>query len=204
MKTVDTRGKSCPAPLIATRKALKESAAGEELEIITDNRTAFSNISRYLRENGIRFSFVYNNDQWTIIINEGNQNKDPRSSDEYCSIEIPHFEKGNFIVTFTSDTTGEGSEELGKLLTINFVKALKELDHLPSKILFYNGGVKLCTKDSPVFSDLKMIEEMGVQLLVCGTCIDFYSLNGQMGVGTVSNMFEIVGSMASSANIIKP
>jgi len=99
---------------------------------------------------------------------------------------------------------GEGDEELGHLLMANFIKALKDLDELPSKMVFYNNGVKLATKSSPVIEHLRDLEKMGVELMLCATCISHYSLESVVGAGTVSNMYTITEVMASAGNIIKP
>ena len=99
---------------------------------------------------------------------------------------------------------GDGNDELGHLLMGNFIKAIKDLDTLPAKMVFYNKGVTLGTEDSPVIDHLKEIEKMGVALLLCGTCIKFYSLEEKIKIGTVSNMFEIAQVMAKAGNIVKP
>ena len=72
-------------------------------------------------------------------------------AEAYCAAEIPHFSQGDFIIVFNSDKMGEGDEELGRLLMTNFIKAIKDLDVLPDKMIFYNNGVKLGSIDSPVF-----------------------------------------------------
>jgi selenium metabolism protein YedF len=99
---------------------------------------------------------------------------------------------------------GEGDEDLGRLLTGNFIKALKDLDHLPAKIVFYNKGVMLGRVGSPYESDLSELEKMGVTLLFCATCIDHYTIRDQVRIGHFSNMFEIAQTMASASHVIKP
>jgi TusA-related sulfurtransferase len=56
MKTVDTRGLTCPAPLIKTRQGLNEAAPGEDVQVIIDNPTSLSNVKRYLSDNRLEFS----------------------------------------------------------------------------------------------------------------------------------------------------
>jgi selenium metabolism protein YedF len=99
---------------------------------------------------------------------------------------------------------GEGDDELGLLLMSNFVKAIKDLDSLPQKIVFYNRGVTLAAIDSTVVSDLTDIERMGVELLLCSTCISHLNLEAKIGVGTASNIFTIAEVMVSAGKIIKP
>jgi selenium metabolism protein YedF len=99
---------------------------------------------------------------------------------------------------------GEGDEQLGLLLMTTFINAMKDLDELPQKLLFYNNGVKLVTNDSPVIETLRDLEKMGVELMLCGTCVNHYSLASVVAAGTISNMYTMAGIMASSAKVIKP
>ena len=55
MRIVDTKGQLCPAPLIAAKKALKETTAGESFMLLTDNQTSFDNLSRFLKDNNADF-----------------------------------------------------------------------------------------------------------------------------------------------------
>ena len=99
---------------------------------------------------------------------------------------------------------GEGDSELGSLLIVNFIKAVKDLEILPGKIVFYNSGVRLGSIDSPVIAHLEEIEKMGVKMLFCATCAKYYSLEEKIRIGVLSNMFEIAQVMSSASSIIKP
>ncbi len=50
-KTVDARGKSCPEPVVLTRKAL-DSYPGQEVEVIIDSPVARENVTRMARKQG--------------------------------------------------------------------------------------------------------------------------------------------------------
>jgi len=204
MRIVDTKGQMCPAPLIAAKKALKETAVGESFMVLTDNMTSFNNLSRFLRDNRTEFIFEESKGVWTITITKNQSELINPNAEEYCTSSISHFQKGNFVVVISSDKMGEGAEELGHLLILTFIRALKDLDKLPQKIVFYNSGVKLITKSSPVIEDLRDLEKMGVELLICGTCLNFYCLETVLGAGTVSNMYSIAEVMATSDKILKP
>ena len=86
----------------------------------------------------------------------------------------------------------------------NFIKALKDLDKLPQKMVVYNKGVTLVTYNSPVIEHLIDLEKMGVELLLCSTCINHYKLESVVGAGTLSNLYAITGVMASAGNIVRP
>jgi selenium metabolism protein YedF len=204
MRIVDTKGQLCPAPLIAAKKALKESAEGESFVVLTDNLTSFNNLSRFLKDNKTEFASEEAEGAWTITVTKKQSELIRRDAEEYCTPSNSHFEKGNFVVAVSSDKMGEGDEKLGHLLILTFIRALKDLDKLPEKIMFYNSGVKLITNSSPVIEDLRDLEKMGVELLICGTCLNFYCLETVLGAGTVSNMYTIAEAMAESGKIIKP
>jgi len=150
MRIVDTKGQICPAPLIATKKALKETAVGESFIVITDNRTSFNNVSRFLNDNNADFQVSDTGGVWTLTITKTTGDVTPSKVEEYCNSSISHFLKGDFIIVVASDKMGEGDDDLGHLLMNNFIKSLKDLDKLPQKMVFYNNGVKLVTNGSPV------------------------------------------------------
>lgn len=204
MKIIDTKGQICPAPLIAAKKALRESAAGESFIIITDNKTSFDNLCRFLKDNKAGIKITESGDTWSLTVTKSVNDLVQPDAEKYCNSTIPHFQQGNYIVVISSDKMGEGDDELGHLLMINYIKALKDLDELPKKIVFYNSGVKLATKSSPAIDHLRDFEKMGVELLLCATCINYYCLETVVGAGLVSNMYTIAQTMASADKIIKP
>lgn len=204
MHTVDTKGLACPAPIIATKRALREAGEGETIVVLTDNQTSLNNLTRFLKDNKARFSVEGTNSEWTVTITGRNSDVELTDAEEYCAVDIPHFSMGDFVIAFTSDKMGEGTEELGRLLMVNFIKAIKDLDKLPSKMVFYNKGVELGRNDSPVVEHLRDLEQMGVKLYFCATCTKYYSLEEKISLGTLSNMYEIVQIMASSGNVVKP
>lgn len=104
----------------------------------------------------------------------------------------------------TSSVLGVGDEQLGRVLMRAFVKTLKELDPLPERLIFVNSGVRLTTSGSELIADLRELESCGVRILSCGTCLDYYQLKDSLEVGTVTNMYEIVTSLAASDRVLKP
>jgi selenium metabolism protein YedF len=204
MRIVDTKGQLCPAPLIATRRALKEIADGESFLLITDNQTSLNNISRFLTDNNTAFRVTGSDGVWTLTITKGGGDVSLARAEDYCTDSIAHFNKGDFIIVITSDKMGEGDIELGQLLMTNFIKAIKDLEKLPRKIVFYNKGVTLVTKNSPLISHLTDLEKMGVELLLCATCVSHYEISDLVGAGILSNMYTIAEVMASAGNIVRP
>ncbi len=99
---------------------------------------------------------------------------------------------------------GEGDDKLGWLLMKGFIYALTELDVLPSTLLLYNGGAKLSVEDSESLQDLKTLEAMGVEILTCGTCLNFYGISEKLGVGTATNMYEIAEKQMLASKVVRP
>jgi len=204
MRIVDTKGQLCPAPLIAAKKALKETAVGESFAVLTDNETSFNNLSKFLNDNSTPFVTSIEKGVWKLIVTRTKSKIERTKVEKYCTTSISHFEKGDFVIVIASDKMGDGDDDLGYLLMHNFIKAIKDLDKLPEKMVFYNKGVTLAVNSSPVIDHLKDLEKMGVELLLCATCVSHYKLDENMGAGILSNMYVIAEVMSSAGNIVRP
>jgi selenium metabolism protein YedF len=111
---------------------------------------------------------------------------------------------GDHIIVFKNDKMGFGDDELGTLLIKGFIAKIGEVTPLPKKMIFYNCGAKLVQNDSPVMDSLRELEHLGVSILVCGTCVDYFGIGDLIGCGTVSNMHEITDSMTKASKILSP
>ena len=99
---------------------------------------------------------------------------------------------------------GEGSDELGAILMKAMGYAITQLNPLPDTVIFYNGGAYLTCEGSPILEDVKTLAAEGVEILTCGTCLNFYGLTEKLAVGSVTNMYTIVEKMNGADLIIKP
>ena len=204
---VDAMGDQCPIPVIKTKKALKEITETTLVEVHVDNEIAVQNLSKMAKQKNLEYKCEKLEEQHYIIkINaeaEGVsiQQKAPAENDkEICYPD----RKSNTVVVLSSNQMGNGSEELGQILMKGFIFALTELDELPSTVLLYNSGVKLSTEGSNSIEDLKTLQAQGVEILSCGTCLNFYNLQDKLAVGKVTNMYSIVEELASATNTIRP
>lgn len=201
MQFVDGKGLLCPQPLILTRKALKASLPGETLKIECDNQTAFQNIMTFLKDQSLVPTGTEAGGIFQIeVINQ----KNGKGEEAGTSGLNPGICSSAYIVVVSSDRMGEGDPQLGAILMKGFLNALHEQPVLPTHLIFYNGGVKLTTVDSGVIASLRELDADGVEILICGTCLDFYDLKQQLGVGRISNMFTLTEIMAKTGNIVKP
>ena len=97
-----------------------------------------------------------------------------------------------------SEGLGSGDERLGSLLMANFLRLLGENEDKPGSIIFWNGGVRLMCQDSKVLEYLKRLEEQGVELLACTTCLEYFDLMDKLAVGKTTTMAKSIQSMLSS------
>ena len=113
-------------------------------------------------------------------------------------------EDGNIVVYINSRFLGIGDEALGSILMRTFLKTLLELETKASRLILINSGVWLASEGSDVLETLRALSEQGVEILSCGTCLDFYNLKEKLKVGTVSNMFTIAQTLFEASRVVRP
>lgn len=202
MKTIDAKGKLCPQPLIMAKKALLAMEESETLQILVDNKSAKFNVVRFLSDNKMEVQEKEENGVYEILVVKKGGSFEQSTPEEYC--EIPSSNKGDYMVCVKKKTFGDGDEELGQMLLTGFFNTLPSVSKLPSSIVFANIGIYLVLKDSIVLEPLKKLEEMGVEILICGTCLEYYKKMDELAVGRVSNMLDILEKITSAGNIIYP
>jgi len=214
MYKVNCIGDICPVPVIKTKKALADGNLNE-LEILVDNEIAVQNISKLLNSLGCSYSAGKENEHFLISVSESNQGVDwdgSSSSDNGTPHHFtPELTPANpskteplELVIISSEFMGTGDNTLGKLLMKGFIFALTQLESLPTSVIFYNSGVYHTLKNSGCISDLQSLHNHGVKILVCGTCLNHFSVLSELAVGEVTNMYEIVSLMQKATGIIRP
>jgi hypothetical protein len=106
------------------------------------------------------------------------------------------------VVLITRNGMGSGETELQQKLVVTYLKLLLENGTLPGAICFYTDGVRLVVEDSPALDPLRQLEERGVHLIVCQTCIHYYALADRVRVGVVGGMGDILAAQAKAAKVI--
>lgn len=188
-------GLACPQPVLITRKYLEENPAAGSVTVVVDNRAAAENIVRFLENSGFTAGITYIGNNFEI---EGSRKKDGAAQ---CGPYNPS-ESGKTLIMITNDTIGNGDRMLGEKLMQNFIKTLPEMGDSLWRLVFLNEGVKLSVKESPILPALSQLESAGVSILVCGTCLDYYSLLDKKGIGITTNMLDIVTSLQAADKII--
>ena len=189
MKTIDARNIACPEPVIRTKKALEEMTEGQ-LVVLVNSTEANQNVQRFTRSQGCGVKVSEKDGEFTIEITKSQQ------------VEIKETAVTDVLLV-GSDQFGSGDEALGQLLMATFINTLAEAKLKPSKILFINRGVMLTTEGSRVLDTLKQLENEGVEIFSCGTCLNHYQLKEKLKVGKITNMYEIVDSLLTAQKVVR-
>jgi selenium metabolism protein YedF len=176
-KTVDARGLSCPQPVILTKQAMNENP-GEEIVTLVDNPTALENVCKLAGSQGYTY----------VVETQGTENHIHMTKQAGDEIVLPVAD-GDLAIMVKSQYFGQGDDELGAILIKSFFYTLTEMGPELKSLIFMNGGVHLTTEGSPLLEHLQFLEQKGVQILSCGTCLDFFGLKDKLMVGQVTNMY---------------
>ncbi|MDD6920322.1 MAG: sulfurtransferase-like selenium metabolism protein YedF [Eubacteriales bacterium] len=205
MKNLDAVGKACPLPVIEAKQALSDPSTTDGINIKVDNDTAVFNLGKLATSLGYTSSnkkLADNLFEVTIMKNADASNTSDDEESQTIQETVSH--KKITTIVIEGDVMGKGDEVLGKNLLKGFIFALSKRDVMPDNIIFYNKGAYVSSTESETIDDLKSMEARGVNIITCGACLDFYKLKEELKVGNVSNMYDILETMANSDLIIKP
>ena len=205
MIKVNAMGEACPIPVVKTLNAIKALTGPEVIETSVDNATAVQNLIRMADKKGCPVkSEKISDTEYKVTITVGEAALSAPVETENVVCELPRNAKKNTVVVISSKAMGHGGDELGTALMKGFIYALSQQEELPTTILFYNGGATIPVEGSVSLEDLKNMEAQGVEILTCGTCLNFYGLTEKLAVGEVTNMYTIVEKMTGADLIVKP
>lgn len=206
-KTVDARGMACPLPVVNAKNAAEEMHAGDILTVLVDNEIAVQNLQKFANHKGYHVTgerLAENEFAVKMQIISGEM-QPVQEAEETVEISCtPDTKKKGMVVVLSANVMGTGEEKLGKALMKAFVFALTRQDVLPETILCYNTGAYLTCEGADTLEDLKSLEAEGVNIMTCGTCLDFYGIKEKLAVGSVTNMYEIVETMENAGKLIRP
>lgn len=204
MPKVNAMGDTCPIPVVKTKEAIRQLGAdGGVVETLVDNDIAVQNLTKMANQKGYGVeSEKLGENEYRVTMTVGTGADLPAESEETVCM-VPAGQK-NTVVVVAADHMGGGEGELGKNLLKAFLYALSQQESLPETILFYNGGASLTCQGSLSLEDLKSMAERGVEILTCGTCLNFYGLTEKLAVGGVTNMYDIVEKQMAADLIVRP
>lgn len=194
-KIIDAKGKACPMPVIMAKKEIDLGTKFFSVDV--DNSIAVENLKKLANSQGFETKIEEKEGIYTVHFSKGC---------EECQEVLNKIQGkkslGDWCIFIGKDIIGAGAEELGKSLMKMFFYTLAEDEDLPKAVLFMNDGVKVPTLNEQAIEHLNVLVEKGVNVLVCGACLNYYNLEGELKVGTVSNMYDIVGVMKSTSKVI--
>lgn len=202
IKIVDAKGLNCPQPVVLAKQAIEFH---ERIMVIVDNDTALENVTRLGAKLGCSVKCDNKNDGTYEIHLSRAAGTNPSSDEKFVAVcENQSAQSGPFVIVISEDKMGRGNDELGYVLIKAFFHTLCQQEDKPDVMIFYNTGVKLTVQNSEVLDDLKQLEAAGVEILVCGTCLNYFEMKDKLGVGAVSNMYDISGTMSRAGRLVTP
>jgi selenium metabolism protein YedF len=194
-KSLDCRGLACPNPVIKTKEMIDQGDI-QQLTVLVDNEAAKENVSRFLQRAGFLVQVEERKDGFAVM--------GQRSAAGTCEVIIPEGEGGlkKILVLIGCDTLGRGDDFLGGRLMVNFISTLKEMGPELWCVVLLNNGVKLAVAGSEVLGGFRGLEESGIRLLVCGTCLNHFQLLEAKQVGETTNMLDIVTAMQLADKVV--
>lgn len=202
IKVVDARGQGCPQPVILAKKSIE---VNDQVMVIVDDEVALENIRQMADKSGCAIQ-VEKKGATTYEIHLSTKEGNSATAKEKLNIKSENDSPnaGPFVLVFSENRMGRGNDELGDVLIKAFLHTLCQQENKPDVIIFYNTGVKLAEKDSEVIDDLKQLAEAGAELLICGTCANYFKISDRIGAGVISNMYDIAGIMCGAGRLVMP
>jgi len=185
-------GKPCPIPVIEAKKALQQAAPGQNIRLLVDNEPATGNLARMAAGLGHAFHCeAAESGRFLVTLTAGAQTLSQTLGPA----------TGRLAIAIGHDSLGGGPDPaLGRSLMKAFIYSLTELSPLPEHLLFFNGGAFLTSEGSKTLDDLGTMENKGVVINTCGTCLDFHRLT--LKIGSVTDMFAITTTLARADKVI--
>jgi len=210
-RSIDAKGLACPQPVIVCRRAMMEPGL-DEIEITVDNEPARENVLRFLKFTGSAEPLVASRGAVhtisavvTAAMREKARGNAPAPACEEESEQRQAGAEEKFAgktILLSSDQIGRGDEVLGRVLLRGFLHTIGELDRPPRTLVLMNSGVRLAAENNETIELLRTIESRGAEILVCGTCLDYFHLIERLGVGRISNLYEITGKFLEKGDVV--
>jgi len=196
MKVLDVTGLPCPEPLVRAKQALVDQGEAEVL-LYVDSSVTRDNLLRFAQSKGFTYAQKEAGGRWEITLTHGSTGQTVGRAMPVAAPQNPP------VILCLHATFGAPSGELGTLLIRAFFKTLPALEVLPGKIIFLNEGVNLLCFDEQVTESVRQMEQCGVDVLSCGTCLDYFHLLDKIRVGRVGNMYDIAGALLEAGHVVE-
>jgi selenium metabolism protein YedF len=196
-RELDCRGQACPAPVLQIREIL-EKETPTVIAVLVDNEATRENVSRFLAQHGFQVTQEALGTDFRVQGTAEEGKCETMAPSELRAAEAAK----KIMVMVAADRMGHGDDGLGGALLLNFLKTIKEMSPDLWRLVFVNNGVKLTAAGSEAVPILQELAAEGVQILVCGTCLNHFQLLAEKQVGETTNMLDIVTSMQLADSVI--
>jgi selenium metabolism protein YedF len=193
---IDCRGLACPAPVLKTKELIEQNRP-QNLVVMVDNEAAKENVTRFMEHQGFVVSTTV---EGGVFLVSGHAEGGAEGGSA-ATVETEEVNQ-KIMVMVGTDRMGYGDDDLGLKLMVSFLKTLKEMGGELWRLVFVNNGVKMTVSESEVLPILNELEEGGVHVLVCGTCLNHFNLLEKKMVGETTNMLDIVTAMQLADKVI--
>lgn len=179
---LDCKNLDCPLPLVKTKEALEGLEVGQRLEVELNSEVSFKNVSKFLKELGVEFSHSLSGEIYTVSLT--------KNGEFSIDAEMISCKTKSKVIYLKDDKTG--SEPVGRGLLAKILSSFLSIEDKPLGIICVNQAVKMTTdRGHESFQILKLLEEQGVRILSCGSCLEAFSLVDKLSVGEIGNAYEI-------------
>jgi len=200
----DATGKLCPVPLVMTKKIYDKLPEGDNMTTLVDNDTSAKNVETFILESGGKVTSSKEGSLTTLSIVKGSQAHSGKA-EEYCTIEQPNTTSVPSVIYIPKDKIGNGEpDDLGSALMLAFLNTIKDVEPYPSHAIFMHNGVKLLEEGSKTAEAVSGFSKLGIKVIACGTCLDYFGLTNKQKIGKISNMFDILSMLTNAGKIITP
>ncbi|MBO8127990.1 MAG: sulfurtransferase-like selenium metabolism protein YedF [Peptococcaceae bacterium] len=189
MLVINACGKACPKPVLMAKEAADKGY--KQFTIVVDNETSMQNVLRFAQNAGFNTNIEKESGIFKIICEDGSTEHQAKAATTALPGSNPYRESQNIKSLFIlTDTLGRGSEELGRRLMAQLLSTLAVNEARPQTIVLMNAGVKLACLYQETIDALQDLEKQGVEILSCGTCLNYFDLNNKLKVGRPTNAYE--------------
>ena len=191
---IDCKNLDCPVPLIKTKDAIEGMKIGETLEVVVNTIPPRENIKRFLTTNGFEYSISETKDEVIIKVTKTHQLTSPSTEGYNCEVITSKKQK---VVFLNDEQTGSGA--VGKDLLSKFLGAISNLTDKPKAIICVNNAVRMTTDRAHLsYPILKKLEQEGVEIYTCGSCLEAYKLVDMLSIGQMTNAYEVMEFLTNS------
>jgi selenium metabolism protein YedF len=190
---IDARGIACPQPVLMIKAELEKIEEGV-ITIIVDNKGSSINVKNFCESNGHTVTVTEENGDYKIDVAKGFD----------CAVAEEKASTDEKIVVFISgECIGNEVPELGKKLMAGFVGNIKNMDTLPETVILVNNSVRMVTTNDETVPAFKELVELGVEILACGACLEFFDIVDELKTGKVTDAHTVATKLFKADKIVR-